>query len=222
MSTAGSIALSPTAQGSPARPKQRRMRAPVRREQVLDVATRVFAERGLTASMGEIATASGITRTVLYYYFPSKKDLLLAVLDVQATELLREIAPVTQSEGSPKKRVRAVLDALLGFVESHPLAWKVLFAPQQMEREPEVRQALDQVREATIATAAMIGSSDVATFDLDPASMPGRIRVEMIYGSILTVVQWWQANPSVPRDDIVKVMQKLLWAGLRGTRRSAP
>ncbi len=87
---------------------------------MLDAALDVFSDRGYRASMDEIAKASGVTRTVLYYYFPTKKDLFLAVLDAQVTEFLRHVAPAVGGPGAIDQRFRATLDALLGFAERAP------------------------------------------------------------------------------------------------------
>lgn len=57
----------------------RRQHAGERREQILDVATRVFAEKGFAgASIRDIANAVGVTEGLLYHYFESKEQILHA------------------------------------------------------------------------------------------------------------------------------------------------
>lgn len=59
-----------------------RKRNPARREQVLEVATRLFGERGFNGvTVQAIAEECEISNAGLLYYFPSKDELLLAVLD---------------------------------------------------------------------------------------------------------------------------------------------
>jgi AcrR family transcriptional regulator len=51
------------------------------REEILTTAQRLFTERGVRAtSIGQVAAAVGMTRANLYYYFPSKDDLLSETL----------------------------------------------------------------------------------------------------------------------------------------------
>jgi AcrR family transcriptional regulator len=51
------------------------------REEILTTAQRLFTERGVRAtSIGQVAAAVGMTRANLYYYFPSKDDLLRETL----------------------------------------------------------------------------------------------------------------------------------------------
>jgi AcrR family transcriptional regulator len=56
-------------------------RADERRQRILDIAAKLFAEySGTPTSMDSIALAAGVTRTALYHYFPTKQDLVRAAL----------------------------------------------------------------------------------------------------------------------------------------------
>lgn len=53
-----------------------------RRAQILDAATRVFAEKGFhRATIKDIARTAGIADGTIYTYFPSKTEVLLAILN---------------------------------------------------------------------------------------------------------------------------------------------
>jgi AcrR family transcriptional regulator len=56
-------------------------RGEARRREILDAATRMFSERGFdTATYSELAAAVGISQAGLLHHFPTKRELLLAVL----------------------------------------------------------------------------------------------------------------------------------------------
>lgn len=60
----------------------RTLRTELRREQVLDAATKVFAERGFyKATIKQIAAEAGVADGTIYNYFADKTDLLLGLLD---------------------------------------------------------------------------------------------------------------------------------------------
>jgi AcrR family transcriptional regulator len=56
-------------------------RADLKRQRIIEVASKVFsANGGNPTSFESVAAAAGVTRTALYYYFPTKADLVRAVL----------------------------------------------------------------------------------------------------------------------------------------------
>lgn len=61
-------------------PTQRDLQAEVRRNQLLDVALAMFAERGVeNVSIKDLATEVGVAPGLIYHYFASKEELLAAV-----------------------------------------------------------------------------------------------------------------------------------------------
>ncbi|MEG1678687.1 MAG: helix-turn-helix domain-containing protein, partial [Stenotrophomonas sp.] len=78
-------ALPTSTQTSPiTRARRRSPKGEKRRQQILDAAMRVFARDGYSnASIAEVATDVGLTLPGLLHYFPSKTDMLLAVLEVR-------------------------------------------------------------------------------------------------------------------------------------------
>jgi AcrR family transcriptional regulator len=76
-----------------------RLHAEERRQQLINVATRLFAESGYDATTtAAIAGAAGVTEPVLYRHFPSKQALFLTVVRTaskQALEHFRQLAKDT-------------------------------------------------------------------------------------------------------------------------------
>ncbi|MGR7002738.1 TetR/AcrR family transcriptional regulator [Yinghuangia aomiensis] len=65
------------------------MSGPARRRRIEDAALAVFSAKGYgAASMGEIAEAAGVTRSVLYEHFATKRVLFLTVLGTQNAALV--------------------------------------------------------------------------------------------------------------------------------------
>jgi AcrR family transcriptional regulator len=59
------------------------------RERIIAAATEVFAERGLEASTAEIAARAGVGEATLFRRFPTKEDLITAIVGVQLEEAAR-------------------------------------------------------------------------------------------------------------------------------------
>jgi AcrR family transcriptional regulator len=62
-------------------PARRRLEAREREQQIVDGATDFFARRGLEAQMRELAAELGIAHTLLYHYFPTKRQLIERVYE---------------------------------------------------------------------------------------------------------------------------------------------
>jgi len=62
------------------------------RQRIIDTALELFAKKGYDAvSTLEIATAAGITKPTMYYYFGSKEGLLTEILNIRYTRFLDAI-----------------------------------------------------------------------------------------------------------------------------------
>ena len=86
----------PTLMTVTVRPHAARLPAARRRQQLLDVALRVFGEQGFhPASMNDVAEAAGVTKPVLYQHFRSKRDLYREVLTDVGAQLLDAITKAT-------------------------------------------------------------------------------------------------------------------------------
>lgn len=83
-----------------------------REQQILDIAARLFLERGFEGmSLSDLAREAGVTRNLVYHYFPNKGALFEAVLDHRA-ELLLERLP--EPEGADAEMdLLALIEALV-------------------------------------------------------------------------------------------------------------
>jgi|SRR5829696_1811191 len=103
-----------------------RMSTDERREQLLNAGVELLAERGYEqVSIEEIADAAGVSKGLLYHYFPTKKDFLLAALRRGDDELQARLRP--DPAIPPAEQFNVGLDAFLDDVERHPRAYSAIF-----------------------------------------------------------------------------------------------
>jgi len=99
-----------------------RRRDPVRtREEILEVATREFADRGFAGGrVDEIAARTRTTKRMLYYYFGSKELLYIAVLE-RAYATARDAEQELDVEHlEPRAAIRRLAELTFDHHESHP------------------------------------------------------------------------------------------------------
>lgn len=87
---------------------------PHTRQRILDVALDLFGIRGVEAvSLDEIARDVGVRKQTILYWFPSKDELVVAVLEQAAAELLVVIdAAIRSASDDPLERIDAVVRAV--------------------------------------------------------------------------------------------------------------
>ena len=133
-------------------PAYTRLNVDERRRQLLAEATALFATHGYDElSMAKLAREAGISKPLLYHYFPSKRDLFEAVLAQAAEEHLRRIA--TDDTLSPAAQLTSAIDAYLTWIEENRGAYEKLLRSAGI---PEVRELIDRVRGET-ATRILAG-----------------------------------------------------------------
>jgi len=92
-----------------------------RREQILDVATKLFAEHGYADTDTQLlADALAIGKGTLYRYFPSKRDLFLAASDRGMRQLCEYIDECIEQTDDPPTRIAQFVRSYLTFFAEHP------------------------------------------------------------------------------------------------------
>ena len=98
----------------PSAPRRSGARAHNRRGEILDAAARLFAGSGFhAASMREIAAAAGMLPGSLYYHFPSKDELLLAVYEEGVRRIAERFDAAVSGTQPPWARFEAACVAHL-------------------------------------------------------------------------------------------------------------
>jgi AcrR family transcriptional regulator len=100
-----------------------------RRDQVIDVARRLFGDRGTTdVSMDEIASEAGVARSTIYVYFANRDELLRACVKRMHDQLVATIAETWDVESSPVDRLRVLIVGLFEQLDDNPAFLRLALA----------------------------------------------------------------------------------------------
>jgi AcrR family transcriptional regulator len=128
-------------------PAYTRLNVDERRRQLLDAGRTLFAEHAYEEiSMRQIAEAAGISKPLLYHYFPNKAELFKAAVAEQAAELEQLIEPA--GHGPPVQQLNESLDGYLAWIEANARAWQKLM--QSAATLPEAGTLVEQFRSRTL------------------------------------------------------------------------
>lgn len=94
-----------------------------RSRQIIEAARRTMADFGVRrVTVGDVATAAGLSRQTLYEYFPSKQALVQAALMAGATDVVaRGRSAADEAGGSPQQRLATLIRLAMGFFATSPL-----------------------------------------------------------------------------------------------------
>jgi AcrR family transcriptional regulator len=195
--------------------QKRRLSTDARREQLLASGARLLAQRPYDeVSIEEIARAAGVSKGLLYHYFPTKKEFLIAALERGQDELAELTAP---DPGLPAaEQLAASLDRFLDFVEAHEAAYAAIFRSRG-GGDPEIQAALEAGRQQRMD--AVIES--LASWEAAPASVERTPALEtavqgwffFVEGAVLR----WLEHRDLKRDEL----RELLGLALIGSLQAA-
>lgn len=122
-----------------------------RRRLLLEQGRRLFTAHAYDElSMAAIAREAGISKALLYHYFPSKQAFFVATLQEAAMALAAQVRP--DGAAHPRAQLESALDAWLAWVDDNGETYARLM--RSASSAAEVRELVDGVRDATAALIA--------------------------------------------------------------------
>jgi len=175
-----------------------------RREAILAAAAQLYARKGFPgASVAELAKACNTSKSLIYHYFPSKDDILYAVM-VEHLDALAEAADAACASGSAIDRLRALTIAFMRLYASAQNHHKVLL--NELDCLPPERRAEVVAKQRRIIQAAETVIAEIA---------PGggaRVNTMLFFGMINWTHTWFDpAGPFMPEAlalRVVEIMQR--------------
>ncbi|HEX5357375.1 MAG TPA: TetR/AcrR family transcriptional regulator [Aquabacterium sp.] len=103
-----------------------RLEPDARRAHLLAVGASVFGSKAYDeVQIDQIAQQAGVSRGLLYHYFPSKRAFFAAIVQGGYDEILKATRP--DPKLSPADQLQAGLEAYLDYVQSHPHMYRAIF-----------------------------------------------------------------------------------------------
>lgn len=109
----------------------------LRKKTILDGALRVFKVHGIEkTTMDEIAHESGFGKATLYYYFASKDEVFIAIMEEGWKKLWEGIESQIVEELAPRKKFMGIIKTMADIVKNNKILYGFLFtAPNHIQDE---------------------------------------------------------------------------------------
>ena len=151
--------------------RYRRLNPAERRDQILDAANELFAERGYEDVLVEdIARAAGVTRGLVHHYFGGRKDVYIALLERLGG--IREETLRPPIGRSARARVADTVSRWLDWTEANRTIYLGTIAPGEDIADPDVRRVDADLVHRAVAL--------VAAFHADIAEDTPRLRYALV------------------------------------------
>jgi AcrR family transcriptional regulator len=197
----------------PQEPAYTRLQVDERRRQLLEAGAALFAEHAYEEiSMRDIAKAAGVSKALLYHYFPSKIDLFKAAVAEKAADLQRVIEP--PGDGTPFEQLTATLDAYLAWIEANAVTWSKLM--QSAAALPEARELVEGFRQRTMDMA-------LARLTSDERPRPAlRTAITGWLGYMDAAILDWTQARDLPREQLRDLLLAAFGAALLSAQQIDP
>jgi AcrR family transcriptional regulator len=117
-----------------------------RRELLLRTGLQVLGAHEGNPPVDEIARAAGVSKGLLYHYFPDKEDFLVEVVREAAKEITA--ATATTPTSSVPEQIAQAVDGFLDYAQAHSAGLRVIFGHKY--RSPQVLQVVREQRAARV------------------------------------------------------------------------
>ncbi len=181
------------------------------RRTILDAAIARFGRDGYRAtSVADIARAAAVGGTVPYTYFTDKEALFFAALDEDAAAAINKGMANAFDDLDLASWRRNLLLTLVGAVEDHPLARRLL-AGLEPEVTPRVLEipALTELRKVCAARIEAQQVAGTVRPDIDPASTANGI-VAILLSLLMSIVQLGSEAAGPYAADVVGIFEAAL------------
>jgi AcrR family transcriptional regulator len=178
---------------------------------LLDVAVRVFLERGYDgSSLDQVARAAGITKASIYYHARGKEELLLRGAGRAFDALLAVLQEPEASGGAALDRlkhvVRRTIEITMTMTPEVALLLRVRGNTRAEKRILERRREFDHLI-AELVEAAQKEKS--IRDDLDP-----RLATRLLFGMLNSISEWFRKEGAMGAPELADAVFKLAFQGL--------
>lgn len=187
------------------------MTSAARREQLLDVARKLFAERGFEAtSVEEIASKADVSKPVVYEHFGGKEGIYAVIVDREMQKLLSNIEG-TLTGDHPRHLLEQAALALLTYIEQDTDGFRILV------RDSPVATSTGTFASLIVDIAGQVEhllASEFKARGFDAKFAP--MYSHMLVGMVALTGQWWVDVRKPKKTDVAAHLVNLSWNGLRG------
>lgn len=181
------------------------------RDTILNISADTFAEVGYpSATMAELAKRCGVSKSLLYHYYPSKDAILYDLLDAYMTRLQALVIDVA-SRALPASE--ALAETIRRFVREyeHSRTRHIVLLSDVKFLPPEQREAIIRLERSVVQAVADLV---VATYDIDEGR--AKVLTMSVFGIVNWTFTWLNPAGTLTYPQFAEAVVGILEGGLNG------
>lgn len=181
-----------------------------RRTILINAAYEVFTDKGYhNTSMDDIAAQAGVSKPIVYQYFPSKRDLYLGLLDNAVIEWVEGISEAIAKVENNKQRVSAAIQYYFDKVDDTDRTYRLIFETD-FTADPDVRARVEDV----VSQVARIVGVEISQ-ETNLSSGEANILAAGLCGMAQAAAwRWIKLGRPVSKEKAISGVSYLGWEGL--------
>ena len=183
-----------------------------RREQIVEVATRLFSSQGYAGTtLDDVAAAIGFTKPAIYYWFESKEEILFEIHDRIVRGSLDRLAEIRATADDPARQMRMALEAHVGTLLANREANEVFnrevheLGPSRQRsirrRDAAYEQQLREIHQAGIAAGVF-------------RAIDSRVAIGAMLGAVNWMYRWYRPGGELTAAEVTSAVVDLVERGL--------
>ena len=190
------------------------MSAVERREQLIEIACELFAERGFEGtSVEEIAARAGVSKPVVYEHFGGKEGAYAVVVDRETRTLHTAIRDALDTPGGgARELLERGARALLAYIERCPDGFRILSRDSSTAQGQPAGSFASILSDIAVQVEDLL-AAEFAKNGLDP-QFAGLYAQALVGLVAQTGQQWLDKNREPSREVVAKHLINLAWNGL--------
>ena len=182
---------------------------------ILDSAADLFAEKSYSnTSITEISEASGLSKSGIYHYFKSKRDILYTLLSEHIKALFDKMGVALNSSKDPVEQFYTLSFLLMQTYSKSKSRHAVLMRDLDSLSEEERRKIVALERQVVNFVENLIGKIKPELYLTDKVQRPIAM---LFFGMVNWTYTWYEANKSVDPDQLAKMASSIFVNGLLAT-----
>ena len=189
-----------------------------RREAIVEVAARVFAKTGFAgASVSDLAAACETSKSLIYHYYPSKEDVLYAVMASHIDQLVQDVEDVLSQDAEAPILLKAIVRAFMRHYVGAADRQKVLL--NELGRLPpdkcaiivnKQRRIIDAVQKLLVAIHPV----------LEKDSASARAHAMLLFGMINWTHTWFDSTGPISAEELADMALERILAPVKKRKKT--